>query len=314
MTNRGKIIYYFSIIIIFLISLEFYLFNKYRQEYLAELDKTNFNLSREFNYKLTYSNFVNTIKDKYFFRQPVNFGNNHNIITFGCSFAFGSSLNVEQTFWYKLAQRTGSSVTNRAYPGIGNAFMLYQTENKNPNYSLDLINGDVDTIIYIYIPDHLYRLNYYYWANLYKNVLTLRYKLVKNQNETKLKEDKLLLPPLHVFFITKSIYNYIANQKNSDKNKAKNYELLFKIFEESHKNLIKRYPNSKFIIIEYNNTTLMPYKETLKKAGWELYSTNDIIDENIDLNDEKYHFKNDCHPTEEAWDVIVDGIIKNNII
>ena len=84
------------------------------------------------------------------------------------------------------------------------------------------------------------------------------------------------------------------------------------IFDKSYQILSKKYPNAKFVIIQYNTKNLDKYKNQLEKTGWHVISTQDFVKEN--LNSEEYHFHNDIHPIEKAWDVIVDEIDKNNVL
>ena len=94
---------------------------------------------------------------------------------FGCSFAFGSSLKPDENFGYKLAEKLNSVVYNRAFPGWGVQHMLMLLEDKHSLNNID----EADTVIYLYIEDHLNRLNSYYWGWSFYNVINQRYFLKK---------------------------------------------------------------------------------------------------------------------------------------
>ena len=307
-----NILKYFIIFILIFITLEFFTYNILKYKQIALVQLTDFSLPSNYKYSWKYSYFQNIFNNS-FFREPVFFGEKHKILVFGCSYAYGADLEPEQTFSYKLAKQTSSTVYNRSYPGWTNSYMLYQIDNEKTNFNLKNIPQDIDNIIYIYMEDHINRLKYFYWAGFFENIYNLRYEKKRVGKDFKLKEYKPLIPFLHVFFITKIYHNFMEN-KFPAKNNEKNIELFLNIFDESHKKLKKLYPNAKFIVLEYNTKELQVYKKQLKQFGWELYSTFDILDKNINLNDDKYHFKNDCHPSEAAWDIIVKNFIEKNIL
>lgn len=232
-------------------------------------------------------------------------GNKHSIVLFGCSFAYGSKLNENQTFSYKLAKATNSTVYNRAFPGWGAQQMLYQLRRDDFYKQIN----PPDYIIYTFIDDHINRLNNYQWGGIWGNQVNLRYK---NENGT-LVEVKPLFKPIWFLFTVKEIQHFTEQYLNSFYNYPKNLEMFSLIMRESLKRIREHYPNVKFIILIYSNCSCLDSKEmamfkSLEKQGFIILKTSDIVKEN--LNDPIYHFKEDCHPREKAWDVIVPGLVK----
>ena len=86
--------------------------------------------------------------------QKTNKYKNNPIVVFGCSFAYGQSLNENQTFEYKLAKLIHRDVINQAIIAGGIQYMYFLTQNemfyKKIPYS--------DEVIYIMFSGHLRRL------------------------------------------------------------------------------------------------------------------------------------------------------------
>ena len=300
-----KTLYIISGLILFLIFCEFLSWFVFYQKYNKNCPKGNWVCVNSCSYKFKYE------KDPFAgikIRDIADFGSNHKILLFGCSYAYGAGLEPEQTFGYKLAKKLHAKLWNRSNPGWTISHMYYQTQGENKDFNIDDINENIDAIIYINMPNHINRLNMFYWGNIFENFYNLRYKLEDN----KLVRQYVHFPLIHIFFISKAIHETIERIKFSDE--KENYKLFISILNESHKNLIKKYPNAKFIIIEYNADDLNKYKKEIEQSGWNLYNTYDILGYEINLEDDKYHFPNDPHPTEAAWDIITDKFVEHNII
>lgn len=307
---KKKIIFNVIIIILLLCILEFSIYGIYKYNQIKQVQSTEFKLPNNYKYKLDYTTFVEINGTEDHLRPVADFGKNHRILLFGCSYAFGASLEPQQTLYYKLAQKTKSTIYNRAFPGLTNTYMLYQVRNQGKSFDISKIDKDIDIIIYLYMEDHKDRLFRFYWSDYFSNIYNLRYKKIKTKNGEKIVEDKPIFPFIHVFFITKAIHTL---SENLNKNTEKKLNFLIDIFRESHNELKKLYPNARFIILQYQTDELESKKSELQNAGWDLYSTFDLTD-GINLNDDKYHFKNDPHPTEPAWDIVSDKLIEKNII
>ncbi len=307
---KKKIIFNVIVIILLLCATEFSIYNIYKYKQMRKVQKTDFGFHKDCKYKLGYTTFTEINSSEEHLRPVADFGKNHKILLFGCSYAYGASLEKEQTLYYKLAQKTKSTIYNRAFMGLTNTYMLYQAQNPGKSFDINKIDKDIDIIIYLYIENHKDRLFRFYWSDYFSNIYNLRYKKIKTKNGEKIVENKPILPFIHIFFIAKAIHQLT---EIAGKNKEKEMNFLIDVFRESHDELKKLYPNARFIILQYLTDELKSRKSELENAGWELYSTFDLTD-GIDLNDEKYHFKNDPHPTEPAWDIISDKLIEKNII
>ena len=77
----------------------------------------------------------------------------------------------------------------------------------------------------------------------------------------------------------------------------------------------EKYPDSKFIMIEFKNLAdkkELPRKEIqkLNKMGITVVRASDIIN---DITDKKYWLEDNIHPSELAWDIILPEIAKKYI-
>lgn len=238
-------------------------------------------------------------------RPVVKKGNKHSIILFSDSYPYGTNLDENQTFSYKLAEATNSTVYNRSFPGWGAQQILYQL--KTEDFYSRIKTSDY--IIYTFIDDHLNRLNNYQWGGYWTNTVNLRLK-EENGNLTEIKP---LFKPFWFLFTVKELQCLSQSYLNSPSNYEKNFQLFSRIMKESLYLTKKHYPNSKFVILMYSPCNYMTpeklnqFKE-LEKDGFIVIQTDEFVKEN--LRDGIYHFGNDGHPTAKAWSVIVPALVK----
>ena len=237
------------------------------------------------------------------------------IVIFGCSFAYGLHLKYKETLSYKISEKMKMPVFNRAIDGAGVQHMLWQLKNekfldtiKNPKY-----------IIYVWINDQMRRLDMYGW--LYKFMFTgpylveyLRYKekgghLVEVHDMFPLSRN-LLLVNLFMYWRNKSeSKKFLSNTKFRDKK----LNILGMHFLESKKLVGKKWPNAKFIIIDYDDGRgnyiheYADFWEKIEKKGFIYINVKNSF--NVGSYDEKYRLS-DYHPNEHAWDVIVPQLVK----
>lgn len=76
------------------------------------------------------------------------------IVLFGCSFTYGAELENNQTFSYKLAQKTGRPVYNRGLNGLGVQHMLFQLQDK----SFYEIIPKPEYVVYVFMEGHIQRI------------------------------------------------------------------------------------------------------------------------------------------------------------
>ena len=232
--------------------------------------------------------------------------NKRPIVIFGCSYAYGYSLNNEQTFSYKLSKLAKVPVYNRAWTGWSVQHMLYQTK-------LDEIYKQIpepEYVIYVYINDHirrLYLLSFSSW-NILADEQNLRYK-EKNGELIEIKNNNPILKQIkRLYFVNKIHHLFVNKFILNEKNKKNCYDFAIKHFTEAKKEMQKHWKNTKYVIFFYEDDKQNNYlKENLKKAGFIIISSCNLTKEN--LKSSKYLLDNH-HPREEAWDLLTPLIMK----
>ena len=309
------------VIILFISDYSIYL--KFKQDYIKNLASESLKIyppiSYIDNYKSNYSTqsyiFQKRNKNNFnYFRNNIynkNY-NNKSIIFFGCSYTFGAQLSDEQTLSNKLAKKLNINVYNFGICASGIQHMLSLLQNNN---FYNLIKEEPQYAIYTIIPDHFGRLQKYIFPSpMMANGINLQYEL-KN---SKLKKRYI---PLNLFsksFLVKSIYYQIDTKRNDfEPNiKEQNNLLAYYIFTESFQILKKKYPNIKFIILRYEteNDYAEKYEnnkiwENLQKKGIIIINSSDLIGRKF-----KYASEDTCkdqyHPSEKAWDLLVPKLIE----
>ena len=289
------------LIIMALAFVEAYSFNRTKienEKFKTQADRLEANSTRQ--YKTQYR----LLKpfDTTLFRNSFIKDNANNIVWFGCSFAEGAGLNDNQTPCYKISELTGKSCINKAKGATGTQFMYYQINNDN------IMNDakTADYVIYTFIWNHIQRL-YNYQVNPLIDMFNLRYKIIDGH----LVDITPEFNPLYSSFFVKRVLNKIVYEQA--KEESYNFKLFNKIMKETYNISQKRYPNSKFIFIEFPELTRKELPEyevkELESYGIKVIKVKDLIG-NIDIYDQKYWLPDNIHPTEQAWDLILPTIVE----
>ncbi|HIS89878.1 TPA: hypothetical protein IAA87_10730 [Candidatus Avigastranaerophilus faecigallinarum] len=289
------------LIIMALTFVEAYSFNRTKidnEKFKTQADRLEANSTRQYKTQYRLLEPFNTT----LFRNSFIKDNANNIVWFGCSFAEGAGLNDNQTPCYKISELTGKSCINKAKGATGAQFMYYQIND-------DKIMDDAKTadfIIYTFIWNHIQRL-YNYQVNPLIDMFNLRYKIIDGN----LVDITPQFNPLYSSFFVKRILNKIVFEQA--KQESYNFRLFNKIMKETYNISQKRYPNSKFIFIEFpelSKKELPDYEvKELESYGIKVIRVKDIIG-NIDIYDPKYWLPDNIHPTEQAWDLILPIIVE----
>lgn len=255
----------------------------------------------------SFDSFYNALKTdpNYSFRKPIGLEYKKKpVILFGCSYAWGVGLNLNQTFGSKLSKLSNRPVYNRSFIAWSVQHMLYQLR-KEPD--LDKIKNP-EFIIYTFFSDQLNRLNTFSFHPT-SDIFYLKYK----EENGKLIEDYPISPFLYKFYLTRCLSRNIwSNKVQNPELWNENFDLLKLLFEQSKEITDKKYPNSKFVILIYNESPGYWYIETdrwkeLEKEGFIVLDTNKITKSDLSLD--KYKLE-DGHPNEAAWNLIVPALVK----
>ncbi len=239
--------------------------------------------------------FSNVFEYKYLsfneFRLPslVENAPKHNIILAGCSYTYGEYLPKDKTFSAVLSNYTHSNVYNMGISGGSPREMLYILRNNKIFYRLVDSKKNIDYFIYTFIDDHPNRLYYCNRPNVPFYVAT--------ENYSKLKY--LEIPEnLNCANFGSYLNSFLANN-NFYKNISKLTALYIK---EIKKEVKKKYPNIKFIVLVYDSINPNVIKN-LDDNEIEIYKAEDLVK---DIGSLKYRTsESDRHPNAEAWKVLV---------
>ena len=227
------------------------------------------------------------------------------IILFGCSFAYGTGLEENETFSHKLGVLTKQPIFNRAFGGWGVQHMLYQLEHKEFYNEIKKVDNskDPEFIIYLMFNHHKFRL--FLPACLFQDPC---YYVYYNQ-EKKTKEFKLRK---RNFFTDKIVFCYpifckifdFISLLFPDKIDSLFYDYLVACKKAQEKNL----PTTKFVIIFYDKYPELSdiYMEKLREDGFILMKTEDF---GIDVNEPIYQLP-DTHPNALVWETITPQIVE----
>ncbi len=228
------------------------------------------------------------------------------ILLFGCSFAEGAGLSDEDSPCSQLTKLTGRTCYDRSKGATGTSFMYWQLL----NYDFDEVTKDAGYIVYIYINNHLTRL-YNYQINPLIDIFNIRYKFDKNGNLVELKPAPRFIYSL--FSVKRFLNRKVVEQAVQEEN---DFKMFNKMMSDSAEILRKKYPNSKFIMLEYPDLSgrFLPDNEieTLKSYGITVVRANDLIGD-IDLNEPQYWLSDNIHPSMEAWNIIMPEFVKRYI-
>ena len=224
------------------------------------------------------------------------------ILIYGCSYAYGFSLEDEDTFGYKLSEKTKRPVYNFAVSSKGLQDALYLLRND------EKITPEPEYVFYVFINDHVRRM--FINCNKIDNVKYLTYKksdgqLVENTDRFDLAER---------FYIAGIIKNsfYYAFKKVFDK---QIYDLTRLYFISIKNEINNKYPNAKFIVLDYENGVenyLSPQKvKDLEKDGIKVITLNKVFKDKLKSDRYRNSYEKDIyrHPTGEAWDLIIDFLM-----
>lgn len=232
--------------------------------------------------------------------RPVSYkkSNKRPVILFGCSFTYGSFLNDNQTFSYKLSNYTNRTVYNKGIGGAGVPLMYYFL--KSTNIKKDI--PDAEFIIYTFIGDHLCRLfKYRSWPLGTQSMI--KYKIIND----KLIEEKPFSTLFQSTYMSKlweeDYANFLCDHKQYKK-------IFYALMDASMKEAKEKYPGVKFVFFVYGYNSDKELIDELKNRGFIVIYFSDLQIPARELSKDKYYGIDHAHPSEAAWDLIVPRLSK----
>lgn len=300
MNNKQQIliviINIFSIVILFIIAelAVYYTDKKFNHEYKGN----------EYPPFILFKNEPSLDNYNKIFRKPVGLENNKApVFLYGCSFAYGGSLEENERPDYILSELTQRPVYNYSVYAEGMLQALYIMQNQ------EKITPAPEYVIYMFQSDHIRRL--YSTCDIYRTDKFLHYKIVNDKiifdmNRPHFIENtyifrkilQTVLPPLSNYFSTDSAYKR------------------FKIFVQNMNTEIhEKYPDTKFIFVFFDNNpncikrkNLEDFKK-LENSKFKIIYFPDIFDASFYHNPEN-RIWDGFHPSGRAWKIVIPEIVK----
>lgn len=282
-----------SIFVIFSVDILWYFADVYDIKNFLKKRNIPENLNYKYFLRASYNQSVKNILEVKF-REPINKKSNlAPIYLFGCSYAYGDYLNDNETFGAYLAKLTNRPVYNFGFHGWGVQHFLLLLEHydfskiKQPKY-----------IIYVYIDDHIRRMYSKYFEG-FDNASYFRY-LYKNGKFIPDESNGLAL------YLYRKIHCYQKYKTATNpKNNENNFNLFKKHIEKINDLIKEKFPDSKFIILVYEEVWNKQDWQSVEKMGIK------VVRKEEDLGKEAKEFRlEDNHPSAKAWEHYTPLFIK----
>lgn len=219
----------------------------------------------------------------------------------GCSFAEGSCLEDKQTFGYKVSDMTNRTCYQRGVTATGLPYVYYQIKNK-------LIPQDSEYVVYVFIYDHLFRLNQDflgYWSDRFN----LRYEVKNGEVQQVVHKHPLLFSLYSTRLVREKLSDF------DDEKEMQDFVTFKPLLAQTTVEFKKNYPNSKFVFLEYpsgyNDFFVLPPKiiDFIKEQGCIYINANDLTGK--DLGEPEYKVEGEgLHPNEKAWDELTPKFVE----
>lgn len=234
-------------------------------------------------------------------RQPVGLNYTKKpIVLFGCSYTYGFGLSEKDTFGYLLSEYNKRPVFNFGLGASGIQHMYFMIKKHLIKFP------EPEFVIYVFIDDHIKRM--YVNCRKIQDYDYLTYNLING----KLHHKETSLPKF-VYPYEKELKNYFF-YKFQYKQTDKNFDLMKAFFIETRKEILKKYPNIKFVILIYDDLN-QNFSYCTHQRWQELENENFIIIKSSELTkenlwDKQYKLPQDMHPNAKAWLQIVPELSK----
>lgn len=290
------------LILIVFVVFDYCIFCSQRKEYSVDLSyfenitKTLGNITKDINYLKQVS--VRPVENEN--------SNHHSIIITGCSFAYGTGLDDNQTFSHKLGELVKNPIYNKGIPSLGINHALFLLEN---NMLFKDVKAAPLCVLYLYGDFHNRRM---FMPNIWFESTEILYKIKKiNNKETLVRKENNFFNvgysrfPL-IYYMNEKLYNFLENQKFFQ-NQIKKMLLLH--FITIKKLINEEYPNADFIVLEYDKAPLFREIENdLKRENIKIISFE--RDLKFVSSEKEIYFLPEGHPSAKVWEVVTPKLVK----
>ncbi len=242
---------------------------------------------RIFYTKKDYDNVFIKGTQQTYFRDPLNLDSPKKpVFIMGCSYAYGSDLNANQSLMGKLVKYANRPVYNRALSARGVNEMYYQVKSDK----LYSFIPKPEWFIYVFIPDQIRR------AQLPCSIVDQGVYYDENFNI----KPNWNTPLIYTFKNSKKYFQYPEYTWHY-------LDVIHEIKKETQKHWgddIKYL----FLYFDTNDVLYDKLKPSLEKDGFMCLSINELTKE--DLSQPQYKAPDNAHPSELAWELLTPIIIE----
>lgn len=295
----------FIIIALLFFSVDFLFFCFLQNKYSQQNFKLDLKGYIEASKIKKFDNLYKGFQAENYFRNTLVNSQKQPILILGCSFGYGWLLDEKQALSYKLAINSKRSVYNQSIPSLGLQYFPYILE----NFELEKQIQNPEYIIFVFIENHIYRLYRYQIEDAMDSQLDIRYK----QTLIGLEEIKHKYYIFEHFAIYRYLQNKYANHIFINNSYDKNFDFMKLHFLKAKQIANEIFPNSKIVILKYEEKPDSWYYNTerwkeLEDAGFIILGSYELT--NKHLYEDEYRIKDDVHPNEYAWDLLVPQLVK----
>ncbi len=271
----------------------------------------NHNKTSKRQLTIRYAPIVNA-EQEYENHRKIDYGdkNKPSILFFGCSYTYGLFNDQNETLPYYITERTGRTTVNRGVTG-GCIYNMFHDLKSEKFYKEIKDVPAPDYIIYIWINDHLNRI-----TNPYMTIITAAdYPYYEIKPDWFYEDGKLVNRPIqkwkkpfYALYCTK-VWNLLYAESFVTE---KRDEKMMRYFITARNVCKDKFPNAKFIIIEYKDKSFELMKPILrnglKKENISILDAEELAGH--ELESDKWRANDQEHPNGKAFSDIADGLIK----
>ena len=221
--------------------------------------------------------------------------NKKSLAVIGCSYAYGSYLQDDETLSFLLRKETDRTTYNLGVVGGSPREMLYILRDTELREELTNSDKDIEFFIYPFISHHLIRL----YTDIRMYASTPYFKQTKSG---------LIYYKKNKFLVNSYLYKKILEIIYSKRDDIQAFNLFSIYMKEINKEIKKHFNNAKFVILVYEDYHNYDWSG-FEKEGIIVLKVSDIA--KIDVTSPEYTYsQTDAHPNAKAWAVIVPQLAK----
>lgn len=308
MGKMKKIFFNIFLIIftIFIVDISFFYYTYIKLQPNISSVKEYINVRKDIpSYFIKLNKYSDSYRKKYIndFRPIMNINSpeSKSILIFGCSFAYGYTIDNKETISYIMSKYSDRTIYNRALMGNGIQHIIYQFK-EDKRFFEQIKPPKYIFYVLMHYGGHFQRLYFTSFPNTLNKDYYFTYKIKDN----KLYERKPLFNLYYQLAIIRHIYNKLVIKK-VQLLQYKNSHYLFDdvvFYFKTANDIIKEYwgNDTKLIILGFPGNNIEVWKDKIEQYGIDYIDIQDIIGHDImNVKSDYWAPDIDPHPTGALW-------------